>query len=243
MLDVNQSRQLDDSIFQPLQVVFVPPGGSVFLNILGGPNPTERDVEGFAAIAGFLVSGPGAPFTLDIYQYAIPGFLLPSRRIASAVEPITGTDRIDFTEKVTGKIACFAVSNPTPVPVVVLAHIKLRPVSCYDQENVSVEFDPSDILTVRLQKGGTILHYNGNSGGVNTPMFPANANRIEVFGINLGPRPITIALGPAAVFGAGQTVPANTPFRFDRESGLPINFIDDGQAGGAVVSATEIGLP
>jgi hypothetical protein len=237
---VNQSRQLDDSIFQPLQIVLVPPGGSAFLNIVGGPLPTERDVEGFAAIAGFLVSGPLAPFSLNIYQYAIPGFLIPSKQISSSVEPITGQDRIDFTEKVTGKIACFEVFNPGPAPIVVVAHIKLRPVSCYDQDIV---FDPSDVLTVKFQKGGTVSHFNGNSGGVSTPLFAANANRIEVFGVNLGPRPITMAFGVAAVYGAGQTIPANTPFKFDRESGLSLDFIDDGGPGGAVVSATEISLP
>ena len=90
--------------------------------------------------------------------------------------------------------------------------------------------------------GSTIAHRNINSAGASTLMFAANANRIEIIGINLGPRAITIAFGVAAVFGAGQTIPANTPFRLDTTP-VAINFIDDGGAGNALISATQISTP
>ena len=241
---VNQSRQADDFLSATPIVVFVPPLGRAFVTDPTGLAPLERDSEGFAAAAGFFASAAAAPFSLAVYQYFLPGVLLGNALDASAPEPVTGAvERVDFTKSITGKYIAFEIVNPNLFPILVVGTIRLRPVSCYDQENISVVFDPSDILTVRLQTGGTITHYNGNSGGASTPMFPANPNRLEVIGINLGPRPIAIAFGVPAVFGAGQTVPANTPFRFDRQTGLSIDFIDDGGVGGAVVSATETALP
>jgi hypothetical protein len=114
-------------------------------------------------------------------------------------------------------------------------------VSSYDAE-VEVNFDPGDSLPTRPLLGATEIVYNGNSGGASTPMFGASANRLEVVGFNAGPRPIHIAFGVAAVYGAGLLVPANTPFRIDRTS-KAINFIDDGGAGGATVSAVDFRLP
>lgn len=238
MNTVVQARQQDDAIFTPLQVIIVPPGGTAFIDLAGtGLVPTERDLEGFAAIAGVLAST--LPFKFNIYQYYVAGGLIGERQIASQAEPITGFQRIDFTNRVTGKVGCFEVANANPVPIMILAHIKLRPVSCYDQDIV---FDPTDILTVKKETGSTIIHRNVNSGGVSTPMFAANPARIEIIGINLGPRPITISFGVAAVFGAGQTVPANTPFRLDTTP-VAVNFIDDGGAGNALISATQISTP
>lgn len=239
---VNQSRQADDFLSATPIILFIPPLGRAFVTN-PAMAPLERDTEGFAAAMGMFISAVAAPFSLVIHQYYTPGLLVPRSLDNSLPEPVAGIERVDFTKSITGKYIAFEIVNPNAFAILVIGTIRLRPVSCYDMENISVVFDPSDILTIRFQKGGTIQHYNGNSGGVNTPMFPANANRIEVIGINLGPRAITIAFGVPAVFGAGQTVPANTPFRFDRESGLALNFIDDGGAGGAVVSATETGLP
>lgn len=240
---VNQSRQADDFLSATPILVFVPPLGRAFVPDPSGLAPLERDTEGFAATLGMFLSAVAAPFGLAIYQYYTPGLLAPRSLDNSVPDPVSGIERVDFTKSITGKYIAYEIVNPNAFPLLVIGTIRLRPVSCYDMENISVVFDPADILTIRFQKGGTILHYNGNSGGVSTPMFPANANRIEFIGINLGPRPIAIAFGIPAVFGAGQTVPANTPFRFDRQTGLSIDFIDDGGVGGAVVSATETALP
>lgn len=236
---VNQARQRDDLFF--LQSLVVPGGGSSFMLLSDGVTPIQRETEGFAAITGSFIGGT-TPFAVRLYIYPTAGAPVARLEKTSSPDPVTAAERVDFTKDITGRfVAIEVVETAGGNPIIVSCDARLRPVSSYDAE-VEVNFDPGDSLPTRPQLGATVTHFNGNSGGASTPMFGANANRLSVTGINLGPRPITIAFGGAAVYGAGQTVPANTPFKFDRNS-LSIAFIDDGGAGGAVVSATQESLP
>lgn len=237
MRHANQSQQIEDLLIQ--QFLVIPPGGGAFMLLGGGP--LERETDGYAALAGGFVGAPGVPFNVNIYQYPFPGSPVGDRSKASAPDPVGGIEVCNITRAITNKYMAIEVQDTSGVGGLVICNVKLRPISCYDME-VDVVFDPGDVLKTRPVLGSTVVPFNGSSAGASTPMFGATANRLEVIGINLGPRPIDLAFGAAAVFGAGQRVLPNTPFKIDRTS-LSIAFIDDGLAGGATVSATQFALP
>lgn len=197
-----------------------------------------RTARGYNALIGVVQNIAGAGnVSLNVYQSPDPvaaGWTLVHTAVVAAGA------HVQFAVDIRDEFVQFEVVETSFVGATVIVNANLIPVA----SDVAAGGGGAAVQVVDLERGGTITHFNGPSGAASTPMFVANANRLEFFGVNIGPRPIHISFGVPAVFGAGQYVAVGAPFTIDRESGLAINFIDDGAgAVRAVVSATEISTP
>ena len=196
----------------------------------------ERSGRGYNQLVGSIQNnGPGL---VNFNVYYSPDPVTAGWTLVDTY-PVGPGVRVPFVEDVEDENIRLEVVEIGGAPAAVVLNANLVPIS----SSAPTGGSSGPVTTVDFLRGGTITHHNGSSAGATQTMFAANALRLEVFGVNLGPRPIHIAFGVAAVFGSGQYVAPGRAFQIDRESGLQINYIDDGQPGGASVSATQIARP